>query len=72
VSYTVKDRGNILELIEVASAETCAKFSKHSMQSGGGIFEWKPLKVNLETARKFFEQHLAQTPARFASHVGAR
>jgi hypothetical protein len=74
VSYTVKDNGSVLELIEVASAETCAKFSKpgHGMQPGGGVFEWKPLKVNLDTAKQFFERHLAQTPARFASHVGAR
>lgn len=74
MSFTIKDNGSVLELIAVGQCEVVAKFSKpgHGMQPGGGVFEWKPLKINLDTAKQFFERHLAQTPARFASHVGAR
>lgn len=74
MSYTVRDIGNVLELIEIASAEVCAKFTKpgHGMTTMGGVFSYKPMKINLETAKEHFERHLARNPARNVSTAGER
>jgi hypothetical protein len=71
--FTVVEHGTQLHLCDT-HMKPVAKFSKpgSSMQPGGGVFWYKPLEVSKAEAEATFKRHLASTPARVASTVGAR